>query len=136
MTYEAILVDIAGGVATITLNRPEKMNSFNFAMARELRQVWNLVREDDAVRAIVLRAAGNKAFCTGVDVREGWRETRVDHSLRAMPFEEEDPGEWLGPKSNKVWKPFIIAVSGMAAGGAFYFLNEADIIICSEEATF
>jgi enoyl-CoA hydratase/carnithine racemase len=136
MTYEAILLDIADGVATVTLNRPDKMNSFNYAMARELREVWNLVREDDAVRAIVLRAAGDRAFCTGVDVREGWREKRVERAERTMPFEEEDPGEWLGPKSNTVWKPLIVAVSGMAAGGAFYFLNEADIIICSEEATF
>ena len=48
----------------------------------------------------------------------------------------EDPGEKLGPKSNRCWKPVICAVHGMAAGGAFYWINEADIVICSEEATF
>jgi enoyl-CoA hydratase/carnithine racemase len=53
-----------------------------------------------------------------------------------MPFDQDDPGEWLGPKSNKVWKPLIVAVHGIAAGGAFYWLNEADIVICSEDATF
>jgi len=136
MAYEAILVDIADHVATITLNRPDKMNSFNHAMARELRETWEKIRDDEAVRAIVLRAAGERAFCTGVDVREGWTPVRVERDERLMPFEEEDPGEWLGPKSNKVFKPFIIAVHGMAAGGAFYFLNEADLIICSEDATF
>lgn len=130
--YETILVDIADGVATVTLNRPQHMNSFNRTMAREFRRLWEQVREDEAVRVIVLRAAPGRAFCTGVDVKEGWRAP----GERSMPFEMDDPGEWLGPKSNKVWKPVIIAVSGMAAGGAFYWLNEADIIICSEEATF
>lgn len=130
--YETILVDIADGVATVTLNRPQQMNSFNRTMAREFRRLWEEVREDPKVRVIVLRAAPGRAFCTGVDVKEGWRAP----GERTMPFEMDDPGEWLGPKSNKVWKPVIIAVSGMAAGGAFYWLNEADIIICSEEATF
>jgi enoyl-CoA hydratase/carnithine racemase len=132
MTYETIIVDIADGVATVTLNRPQAMNSFNRPMAEEFRTLWNSVREDPAVRAIVLRAAPGRAFCTGVDVKEGWRAP----DARSMPFDMDDPGEWLGPKSNKVWKPLIIAVSGMAAGGGFYFLNEADIIICSEDATF
>jgi enoyl-CoA hydratase/carnithine racemase len=53
-----------------------------------------------------------------------------------QPFDHEDPGEYLGPKSNKLWKPVIAAVHGLAAGGAFYFFNECDIIICSEEAQF
>jgi enoyl-CoA hydratase/carnithine racemase len=52
------------------------------------------------------------------------------------PFDFEDPGEYLGPKSNKLWKPIVCAVHGLAAGGAFYFLNECDIIICSEDAQF
>jgi enoyl-CoA hydratase/carnithine racemase len=67
-----------------------------------------------------------------VDVKEGWRAPGEDQT----PFDQDDPGEWLGPKSNKVWKPLIVAVHGMAAGGAFYWLNEADIVICSEDATF
>ncbi len=132
MTYETLLVDIAEGVATVTLNRPARMNSFNHTMAVEFRRLWTAVRDDPAVRAIVLRAAPCPAFCTGVDVKEGWRLPNE----RQAPFEMDDPGEWLGPKSNKVWKPVVVAVSGMAAGGAFYWLNEADIIICSDDATF
>ena len=132
MTYETILVNIADHVCTVTLNRPQRMNSFNHTMARELRRMWEAVRDDPAVRVIVLRAAPGPAFCSGVDVKEGWR-VPGEHE---RPFEMDDPGEWLGPKSNKVWKPVIVAVSGIAAGGAFYLLNEADIIICSEEATF
>ena len=64
-----------------------------------------------------------------MDVVEG-----VDFSDN--PYDAVDPGAALSPKANRCWKPVVAAVHGMAAGGAFYWLNEADIIICSEDATF
>lgn len=132
MSFQTLIVEIDDGVATVTLNRPHRANSFNHAMIQDFRRLWDSVREDDAVRAIVLRGAPGKAFCTGVDVHEGWRAP--GHA--PGPFDYDDPGDWLGSKSNRVWKPLIVAVHGMAAGGAFYFLNEADIAICSDDATF
>jgi enoyl-CoA hydratase/carnithine racemase len=132
MTYSTLLVEIADGIATITLNRPQRLNCFNRAMVTEFRSLWGRLRADANVRVIVLRAAPGRAFCSGVDVKEGWRAPGEE----LTPFDQEDPGEWLGPKSNKIWKPLIVAVHGMAAGGAFYWLNEADIVICSEDATF
>ena len=129
---DLLLLDVADGVATITLNRPERLNAFNRQMVNEFRQLWQHLRHDPEVRVVVLRGAPGRAFCTGVDVKEGWRAPGEEDA----PFDQDDPGEWLGPKSNKVWKPLIVAVHGMAAGGAFYFLNEADIVICSEDATF
>ena len=128
--YQTILYEAApDGVATITLNRPDRMNSFNQQMLNEFVAVWKQVSETDSVRAVVLRAAGERAFCTGVDVKEG-----IDRT--SSPFRDEDPSTSLGPKSNRVWKPIICAVHGMAAGGGFYFINESDIVICSEEAQF
>jgi len=132
MTYSTVLVDLLEGVLTVTLNRADRANSFNHAMIQDFHRLWAEARESQEVRAIVLRAAPGKAFCTGVDVREGWRADGAEPA----PFDYDDPGDWLGPKSNRVWKPFIVAVHGMAAGGAFYWLNEADIAICSEDATF
>ena len=132
MNYSTLLVELSDGIATITLNRPERLNCFNRTMVLEFRDLWVKLRVDPDVRVLVLRAAPGRAFCSGVDVKEGWRAPGEDQA----PFDQEDPGEWLGPKSNKVWKPFIVAVHGMAAGGAFYWLNEADIVICSEDATF
>jgi len=132
MDFETLLVELAVGVLTVTLNRPDKANSFNHAMIRDFHRLWAWSREHDAIRVIVLRAAPGKAFCTGVDVREGWRAP--GHA--PAPFDYDDPGDWLGPKTNRVWKPLIVAVHGMAAGGAFYWLNEADIAICSDDATF
>ncbi|WP_332880715.1 enoyl-CoA hydratase/isomerase family protein [Streptomyces sp. NBC_00564] len=128
--YETILFDLRDHVATVTLNRPESLNAFNQRMTVEVADVWRRIREDDAVHAVVLRAAGDRAFCTGMDVREGpWWTDRGFWS-------QEDPGASLGPKQQKVWKPIVAAVHGMAAGGAMYFLNEADIVICSDDATF
>jgi enoyl-CoA hydratase/carnithine racemase len=132
MNYSTLLVDVSEGVATITLNRPERLNCFNRAMVLEFRDLWIQLRRDAEVRCLVLRAAPGRAFCSGVDVKEGWRAPGEDQT----PFDQDDPGEWLGPKSNKVWKPLIVAVHGLAAGGAFYWLNEADIVICSDDATF
>ena len=66
--FETILFDVsASHVATITLNRPSVMNSFNQKMLDEFSEVWRICRQDDDVHAIVLRAAGERAVSTGVD---------------------------------------------------------------------
>jgi enoyl-CoA hydratase/carnithine racemase len=127
--FETVLFEVADQVATITLNRPQVMNSFNQPMLDDFARIWHQCRTDDDIRAVVLRAAGERAFSTGVDRIEG----RFRH---ANPFSEDDPGMFLGAKQNRVWKPLICAVHGLCAGGAFYWLNEADVIICSQDALF
>lgn len=135
MAYQTILLDIADHVATITINRPEAMNSFNKTMVEEFEALWKDLAWNDDVHVCVLRAAPGKAFCTGVDVKQsrepGNEVVRLDNVWHC-----EDPGKFLGPKSMNCWKPVIAAVHGMAAGGAFYWLNECDIVICSDDATF
>jgi enoyl-CoA hydratase/carnithine racemase len=137
MRYETILVDTsAAGVMTVTLNRPEVLNAFDERMQDEFAALWASVRADDDVRAVVLTAAGDRAFSTGIDVGE-----RLDDESpfldRAHPWaEHEDPGRRLSPRRNEVWKPVIAAVHGMCAGGAFYWVADADIVICSPDATF
>jgi enoyl-CoA hydratase/carnithine racemase len=116
-------------VGTITLDRPDALNSFNPTMVAEFGKLWDQVRLEDDVHVLVLQANGDRAFCTGVDVKQ-WRENSEN------PWYQDDPGVHLSPKQNRVWKPFICAVHGMAAGGAFYWLNEADLIVASEDATF
>jgi enoyl-CoA hydratase/carnithine racemase len=121
--------DVADHIAVVTLDRPAVMNSFNQAMLDEFTAVWHRCRTDDDIRVVVLQANGERAFSTGVDRKEG----RYRHP---NPWSEDDPGRFLGAKQNRVWKPLICAVHGIAAGGAFYWLNEADVIICSEDASF
>ena len=126
------------GVAWVTLNRPDVLNAFNTAMLSELRTVWRMLRTDDSVRCVILDAAGDRAFCTGVDRDEALGGSQDAAAFGAVggPFHFDDPGEWLGPKSNDLWKPVIAAVHGVACGGAFYLLGEVDVIIASQDATF
>lgn len=135
MEYETVLFDISGSVATITINRPAAMNSFNRQMMEEFAALWDAISLNDAINAVVLRAAPGRAFCTGVDVHAQARGERPATDLDNV-WHCIDPGEFLGPKSRRCWKPVIAAVHGMAAGGAFYWLNETDIIVASEDATF
>ncbi len=124
-----VLAELDGHVLTITLNRPERMNSFTNTMRAEFRQIWEYARETDDVHVIVLRGAGDRAFSTGMDTREG---TFISENV----FSRRDPGIDLQPKHNGCWKPLVCAVHGMAAGGALYWLNEADIIVASDDAQF
>lgn len=135
MTYQTILFDVADHVATITINRPEAMNSFNRQMMEDFAHAWQAISWNDDIHVVVLRAAPGRAFCTGVDVKPQPAGTRPAVDLDNV-WHCEDPGEMLGPKSRHCWKPVIAAVHGMAAGGAFYWLNEVDILIASDDATF
>jgi enoyl-CoA hydratase/carnithine racemase len=121
MTFQTIIVDVSpDGVATVTLNRPEVLNAFNNAMCAEFKQLWSQVRSDDAIRDVSERLDSDSPFLD-----------------RAQPWaEHEDPGRDLSPRRNEVWKPVIAAVHGMCAGGAFYWIADCDIVVCSPEATF
>jgi enoyl-CoA hydratase/carnithine racemase len=116
-------------VATITLDRPEALNAFDRTMCEEVRAAWQRIKADPDVHAVVMRAAGDRAFCAGLDVKKPYGQPDD-------VWNHEDPGELLSPKWQKVWKPVVCAVHGMCTAGAFYFVNEADIVLCSEDATF
>ena len=124
-----VRLDVADHVATVTLARVEVHNAFDPAMIEELARVWQALRNDANVRAVVLTGAGDKAFCTGID-----RSSVTDFGLD--PFTYDDPGKLIGPKSQGLWKPVVAAINGMACGGAFYLLGEADVIMAAEHATF
>ncbi|AGB22461.1 enoyl-CoA hydratase/carnithine racemase [Mycobacterium sp. JS623] len=129
--FETILLDVDADVhvATITLNRPDCLNAFNRTMCEEMAQAWRIVKLDEAVHAVVLRAAGDRAFSAGLDIKSSY--CQPDNV-----WNHEDPGEALSPKWQKMWKPVVCAVHGICTAGAFYFVNESDVVICSEDATF
>jgi enoyl-CoA hydratase/carnithine racemase len=129
--FNTILLDVdaAAHVATITLNRPDSLNSFNRTMCEEMAEAWRIVKLDDAVHAVVVRAAGSRAFSAGLDVKSPYGQPD-------NVWNHEDPGEYLSPKWQKMWKPVVCAVQGMCTAGAFYFVNESDVVICSDDATF
>jgi enoyl-CoA hydratase/carnithine racemase len=132
MERETILFDVADKVATITLNRPDNLNSFDETMGEDMTWAWETVRDTDDIHCTVIQANGERAFCTGMDVKAGGDWFTPQNVWNCF-----DPGMALSPKiKHRVWKPVITAVHGLCAGGGQYFLNESDIIICSEEAVF
>jgi enoyl-CoA hydratase/carnithine racemase len=144
--FETIRYEASDGVAWVTLDRPDKHNAFNALMQAELKALWRSLQTDDEVRCVVLTGAGEKAFCVGIDRDEtmGHWEDDAQAAGQAggrvggvnLPFNFDDPGDDLGPRSNELWKPVIAAVNGMACGGAFYLLGEVDFVIAADHATF
>ena len=128
-SYENLLYEESDGVAVVTLNRPERLNAMDNTSCEELRALWAHLRYNDDVRCVILTAAGERAFSTGVDITGSWKQPE-------SPFMVDDPISTVGPKSNDYWRPVIAAVNGMAAGGAFYLLGEVEFIIASDNATF
>lgn len=127
-----ILFTTDAGVATITLNRPDVLNSLNRPMARALREAIDSVAGDDTLRAVVLTGAG-RAFCAGQDLAE------------AMPKDGEIPdlGDIVRDSYNPVIrairtleKPVLAAVNGVAAGAGANLAFACDIVFASSTANF
>ncbi|MFI8852547.1 enoyl-CoA hydratase/isomerase family protein [Streptomyces sp. 891-h] len=129
-----IHVERQDGVATVTLDNPGKHNALDLADARSLAGIWRDLRTDGSVRAAVVTGAGGRAFCTGIDRAAVARQGAVPQPC--APFAVEDPLLRIGPKSNDLWIPVIAAVEGMACGGAFYLLSEAEFLVATEESAF
>ncbi len=68
MQFQTILYEKSEGIATITLNRPEKLNALNWVMNEELRQAWEDVKQDSGVMVAIVTGTGERALCTGIDV--------------------------------------------------------------------
>jgi enoyl-CoA hydratase len=127
-----ILLEKSDGIATITLNRPQRLNALTPAMWREaLPRMWQDAENDPAVRVIVFTGAGDRAFCSGADVQALSTLAQSDQQNAAR-----DQVLLISARHNKVTKPVITAVNGMCAGGGLMFVADSDIAIAAEHATF
>ncbi|WP_181298553.1 enoyl-CoA hydratase-related protein [Pseudomonas sp. Q2-TVG4-2] len=129
MNYEDILYTEADGVATITINRPERYNAFRGQTCMELLDAFNRAGWNKAIGVIVLTGAGDKAFCTGGDqsAHEGQYDGR---GLIGLPVEE------LQNLIREVPKPVIARVNGFAIGGGHVLHVVCDLSIAAETAVF
>ena len=133
MDLTTVRFEVSNHVATVELNRPAVINAVNGTMEAELQRVWQAIREDDEVRAVVLSGAGERGFCSGWD-RHSVGDEQLQGRRATNVWSRTDMGELISPKSNGCWKPVIAAVHGIACGGAFYLLGESDIIVASDDA--
>lgn len=137
--YTQILVDKADGVATITLNRPEKMNAYTRIMGEEIMAAMDDIDADDSVRAVIFTGAGDRAFCAGADLTpEGGGHVFSD------PTEVEDlsdpkvrdGGGLLTLRLFESKKPLISACNGVAVGVGATMQLAMDIRLASENARY
>jgi len=131
MAYETILFDISDGVATITLNRPDKMNSFNEKMHEELRAVMPQL-QSDAVRAVLITGSG-RAFGAGADLSENDPSDPAGFDAGATLENNYNP---LISFLRTLEKPVISAVNGAAAGASVSLALAADICFAAKSAYF
>ena len=127
--YSTILCTADEGVLAITLNRPKSYNAFNEAMKEELARALREASHDPAVRCIVLKGAGDKAFCSGQDLKE---HRGTGRSLRESLERSYNP---LIRRMREMEKPIVGMINGVAAGAGCSVALACDMRIMSSEAT-
>lgn len=128
--WHTILVETAGGIARITLNRPTVLNAYNTQMRDDLYEALGLVADDPGVQVAVFRGAGERAFCAGADLTE-FGSAPSQAIARRVRFERDIWGRFVALR-----KPLIAAIHGYCLGSGLEIALCCDIRIASPEARF
>ncbi|TES94133.1 MAG: enoyl-CoA hydratase, partial [Desulfobacteraceae bacterium] len=129
MDDKVLLVEEGDGVVTLTLNRPEVMNSFNFALLYALKEQIDILRLKPDVRVIIITGSGQKAFCAGADLKE--RTTFNEIQVKEFIYTIRN----LFTSIEFINKPVIAAVNGVALGGGTELALACDIRVSSMNAS-
>lgn len=130
MNFETLLYSVTDGVCTITLNRPEVFNAVNEQMKRELNEAMKSAEKDPQIRCVVVRGAGEKAFCSGQDLKEhSGKENR--RSLKESLETRYNP---LIRKMRTMEKPVVGMINGVAAGAGLSIALACDMRIMADSA--
>ena len=140
-TFETLLYSVEDGIATITLNRPDRLNAFNPRMSEELIAVFDETDADDAVRAVIITGAG-RAFCAGADLSSGGKT--FDYAARGEAARDKykvgdvyrDGGGITTLRMFKSLKPVIGAINGAAVGIGMTMQLPMDMRLASTDARF
>ncbi len=127
----ALEIVVQDHVATLTLNRPEAMNSIDPEMREQLHAAWRRIKEDDDIRVAILTGAGEKAFCTGSDLK---KTMPPKESFAELTFGRAYSDHLLAGLDTD--KPLICAVNGYAMGGGMELALACDIRVASDNAVF
>lgn len=128
---DGLTLERHGHVLVVTIDRQERMNALSQAVHDGLYDTWMSLRDDRSVRSIVITGAGDRAFCTGMDLKDfvergGPRPVKDDvhEELRLTPLHCD------------IWLPTIVAVNGVCTGAGLHFVADADVVVASTSATF
>ncbi len=134
MPYNDLILETTGHVATVTLNRPEKLNALSRSLQQDILDVCRDLKHDDNVRAVVITGAG-RGFCSGADLTGPRPQNAPEQTWQQMMDEDS----WVGRQARAVYlidKPAIAAVNGVAAGAGMSMALACDIRVGSERARF
>jgi enoyl-CoA hydratase len=130
MSYQTLLLETDGGIAVLTINRPDKLNALNDTVVAELHQAALALAADPAVRGVILTGAGAKAFVAGADIGDLAKQGVLDGRQRALS------GQRMLRAFEAMGKPVLAAVNGFALGGGCELAMACHIRIASENARF
>jgi 2-(1,2-epoxy-1,2-dihydrophenyl)acetyl-CoA isomerase len=136
--FETIQVENNNGVALITLNRPDKLNSFNTEMHIEMQQALDNAVSDDAVKSILITGAG-RGFCAGQDLSDRAVSAESENETAAAPDLSSSIEKYYNPLIRRITnspKPIICAVNGVAAGAGASIAIACDVVIAARSASF
>jgi enoyl-CoA hydratase/carnithine racemase len=131
--FETLLYDVAERVATVTLNRPDKLNAVNTTVIRELIEAFDQADGDDAVRAVIVTGAG-RAFCAGADLGGGGTTFAGGAGRAETPGQHRDGGGLVTLRLFEMKKPVIAAINGPAVGFGITMTLAMDVRIASTAA--
>jgi 2-(1,2-epoxy-1,2-dihydrophenyl)acetyl-CoA isomerase len=137
MEFSTIIYEKEGGIATITLNRPDKLNALDNVLLLDLINAFDDAREDDAVKALIITGAG-RGFCSGADLASpvsgsNPKQPNINRPMKLEPFIGFGA---MARRLHEFPKPVIAAVNGVSSGGGLSLALLADIRVASENASF
>ena len=131
---DTVLIESSDGIATLTLNRPEKLNALNYALIDRLLALLDTMEIDGSIRVVILTGAGERAFSAGGDIHEFSKS--VAHGADAAMRDFVARGQRLTARLEAFRKPVIAAVNGLAFGGGCEITEAVPLAIASERALF
>ncbi len=136
MSYETILYEVENRIATITFNRPDRLNAVSELMIKELNAAYARAEGDDDVWTLIVTATG-RAFCSGADVEKIPEDGKVPHEGRYLSqYHEWEAPQEATPPFRTMAKPIVVAVNGICCGAGMDLVTTGDICIAGEDATF
>jgi enoyl-CoA hydratase len=130
MPFTTLLFDLAGGIARVTINRPDKLNALNGTVIAELDEAVERIRTESAIQGVLLTGAGAKAFVAGADIGEIGGQGAMEGQARALA------GQRMMRRLEQCGKPVVAAVNGFALGGGCELAMACHLRVASEGARF
>ncbi len=131
---DVLLIDVDGPIATLTLNRPDKLNAISYELADALSAALDHLEARSDVRVVILTGAGDRAFCAGADIPQFAKSIELGREAAVQDFVRR--GQRLTGQIEALRTPVIVAVNGLAYGGGCEITEAAPIALAASEAVF